>query len=253
MKFSVFVPEGVLGMMPVVFFLAGLTCTEETFMIKAAAFHYASKFGLVLVACDTSPRGTDVPDIQESWDFGQGAGFYLNATVDPWKKNYQMYSYLTQELPDLISKEFTVDINRMGIMGHSMGGHGALTIFLKNPMSYRSVSAFAPICAPMLCPWGQKAFSKYLGEDKEDWKQYDASELIKTLETPESLPVVLIDQGLSDQFLEEQLYPDQFEKNAKDSGLKLTLRRHADYDHSYYFISTYIEDHLAHHAKYLGL
>lgn len=252
MRFSVFVPPLALKQqVPVLYYLAGLTCNEETFMIKAGAQRAAAELGLMLVAPDTSPRGVSLPGDSDSWDFGVGAGFYLDATAEPWSKHYKMYSYVTRELPALIEANFPVDSARMGIFGHSMGGHGALTIALKNPDRYHSVSAFAPIAAPMQCPWGEKAFSRYLGADREGWKPYDATALVSGLKDAHRRPPILVDQGLSDQFLEQQLHPQLFEEACRKVNYPLTLRRHTGYDHGYYFISTYMEDHLRHHARML--
>ena len=253
MRFAVFTPQQALqANAPVVYYLAGLTCTEETFMIKAGAQRMAAQLGLVLVAPDTSPRDVPLPGDRDSWDFGVAAGFYLDATEEPWAKHYRMYSYVTQELPALIEANFPVDAERRGLMGHSMGGHGALTIALKNPERYRSVSAFAPIAAPMRCPWGEKAFTGYLGKDRERWRQYDASELVSQIRDAGTRPHILIDQGLADQFLASQLRPEIFEAACRSVGYPLTLRRHAGYDHGYYFISSFIDDHLIHHAKQLA-
>jgi S-formylglutathione hydrolase len=232
----------------VVFFLAGLTCTEETFMIKAGAQRYAADYGLMLVSMDTSPRQTGIPGETDNWDFGAGAGFYLDAAVEPWSKYYRMESYITQELREIIVENFPADKHRMGIFGHSMGGHGALTFALRHSEFFRSVSAFAPISAPMQCPWGQKAFQHYLGENQQHWRKHDATALI---EDGYRAPELFIDQGLSDQFLAEQLHPGQLEKICSGAGQKLTLRYHPNYDHSYYFISTFIEDHLQHHRAAL--
>jgi S-formylglutathione hydrolase len=252
MRFSVFVPkEGRTGRVPVLYYLAGLTCTEETFMIKAGAQRVAAELGLMLVAPDTSPRGLNLPGDTESWDFGVGAGFYVDATQEPWSKQYRMYTYVTQELRELIEAQFPADPARTGIFGHSMGGHGALTLGLRNPGIYKSISAFAPISAPKQVPWGQKAFNGYLGPDTGQWSQYDATEIVSGLEDAPRRPPLLIDQGLADQFLEKQLPQHLFEAAAKQVGYPLTLRRHAGYDHGYYFISTFMEDHLRHHAKFL--
>ncbi len=252
MQFSVFVPpQAAEGPVPVIFYLAGLTCTEETFMIKAGAQRLAAELGLMLVAPDTSPRGDGVPDDPDGgWDFGLGAGFYLNATASPWDRHYQMYDYVAAELPALVMSEFPADSHRQGITGHSMGGHGALTIGLKNPDTYRSISAFAPICSPINCPWGQKALPNYLGSDESAWRQYDATELVKSVV---ALPTskILIDQGLADQFLERELHPHLFEAACAERGVALELRRHAGYDHGYYFIATFADDHLRHHAAIL--
>ena len=252
MKFSVFTPpQAQSGRVPVLYYLAGLTCTEETFMIKAGAQRVAAELGIMLVAPDTSPRGVKLPGDSDNWDFGVGAGFYVDATVEPWSRHYRMYTYITQELRALIEAQFPADAARTGIFGHSMGGHGALTIALRNPDRYRSVSAFAPIAAPRQCPWGQKAFSGYLGPDRGQWANHDATELVAGVKDAARKPPILIDQGLSDQFLQTQLHPHLFEEAAKKVGYPLQLRRHEGYDHSYYFISTFMEDHLVHHARIL--
>lgn len=250
MKFSVFVPpNGPARPRPALYFLAGLTCTEETFMIKANALRRAAELGLVLVAPDTSPRGLGLPGEDDSWDFGTGAGFYLDAEAEPWRQNYRMYSYVTRELPALVEANFPVDAARRGIFGHSMGGHGALVIALRTPQAYRSASAFAPICNPVDVPWGEKAFGNYLGPDRSRWAEWDASELLKRgSRFPGSL---LVDQGLEDQFLATQLRPDSLEAAAASSGQELVLRRHGRYDHSYWFIQSFIEDHLKWHADRL--
>jgi len=254
MKFSVFTPpQADRGKVPVLYYLAGLTCTEETFMTKAGAQRRASELGLMLVAPDTSPRGVPLPGDSESYDFGVGAGFYVDATQQPWSKHYKMYSYVTQELPAIIDAHFPGDPARQGIFGHSMGGHGALTIGLKNPNNrYRSISAFAPIAAPKEVPWGIKAFTNYLGGDRDSWSRYDATELVKSLSGAEKRPAILIDQGLADQFLETQLHPHVFEEACRDVGQTLTLRRQPGYDHGYYFIQSFVDDHLRHHARTLG-
>lgn len=254
MRFAVFVPRASAGRkVPVLTWLAGLTCTEETFMIKAGAQRVAAELGLMLVAPDTSPRGEGVPDDPDgAYDFGLGAGFYLNATAEPWQRHYRMYDYVTRELPEVVFGEFPGDRARQGIFGHSMGGHGALTIGLRNPDRYRSISAFAPICHPMECPWGRKAFSHYLGDDREAWRQYDAVELLGSLSGSRPQTPLLVDQGLADQFLDEQLYPHRLEQVCRDNGVPLELRRHGGYDHGYYFISTFMEDHLRHHAAILA-
>lgn len=252
MRFSVFAPpQAERGPVPVLYYLAGLTCTEETFMIKAGAQHLAAELGLMLVAPDTSPRGVPLAGDSDAWDFGVGAGFYLDATQDPWSKHYRMYSYVTQELPALIAAGFPADTKRQGIFGHSMGGHGALTIGLRNRDRYRSISAFAPIVAPMQVPWGRKAFANYLGGDASTWRQYDATALMSEVQDAAQRPRILIDQGLADQFLANQLQPERFEEASARVGYPLTLRRHEGYDHGYYFISTFIEDHLRHHAEIL--
>jgi S-formylglutathione hydrolase len=253
MRFSVYLPPQALqpdAKVPALFYLAGLTCTEETFAIKAGAQRFAAQHGVALVAPDTSPRGAGVPNESASWDFGVGAGFYVDATQEPWARHYRMYSYVRDELRETVSNELPVDGSRLGIFGHSMGGHGALMLALRNPDIYRSVSAFAPIAAPTRCPWGEKAFSGYLGENRETWKEYDASELVGRA-SRKFAEGILVDQGLADQFLAEQLYPDVFEAACREAGQPLTLRRHAGYDHGYYFISTFIEDHIAHHALIL--
>ncbi len=253
MRFSVFVPpQGRSGRVPVLYYLAGLTCTEETFMIKAGAQRVAAELGLMLVAPDTSPRGLKLPGESDSWDFGTGAGFYLDATQAPWSAHYRMDTYVTQELRGVIESQFPADPARTGIFGHSMGGHGALTLFFRNPEVYKSVSAFAPIVAPSHCPWGQKAFTGYLGADRRAWRAYDATELVGEVRDAPRRPHILIDQGLSDQFLEQQLHPHRFEQACRKVGYPLTLRRHEGYDHSYYFIATFMADHLQHHAKALG-
>jgi len=253
MKFSVFTPpQAERGKVPVVYYLAGLTCTEETFMIKAGAQRRAAELGLMLVAPDTSPRGVPLPGDSDSWDFGVGAGFYLDATREPWSRHYNMYSYVTSELPALIDAHFPVDPRRQGIFGHSMGGHGALTIGLKNPGNrYRSISAFAPISAPKQVPWGQKAFTNYLGSDTTHWDAYDTTELLAKVQDASRKAPILVDQGLSDQFLDTQLQPQRLEEAARSVGYALTLRRQPGYDHGYYFISSFIDDHLRHHARIL--
>jgi S-formylglutathione hydrolase len=251
MRFSVYRPDREIQgeMVPVVTFLSGLTCTEENFTVKAGAQRVASELGLMVVAPDTSPRGQNLPGEDDAYDFGSGAGFYLDATQAPWSSAYRMYSYITRELPEVLAANFHCDMTRQGIMGHSMGGHGALTIHLKHPETYRSVSAFAPIVAPMQVPWGQKAFCGYLGEDQEAWRAYDACELVRR--NP-SDATILIDQGAADSFLAEQLRPELFEKACEDSGQKLELRMQPGYDHSYFFIASFIEDHLRHHAAVLA-
>ncbi|MGV2291833.1 S-formylglutathione hydrolase [Trinickia sp. YCB016] len=252
MRFSVYLPpQASHARVPALFYLAGLTCTEETFAIKAGAQRFASQHGVALISPDTSPRGAGVPGESASWDFGVGAGFYLDATQEPWSTHYRMYSYVVDELRETVLSELPLERDKLGIFGHSMGGHGALTIALRNPGVYRSVSAFAPIAAPMRCPWGEKALSGYLGANRETWRQYDASELVARADSAKFDAGILIDQGLADQFLAEQLNPDVFEAACRAAGQPLTLRRHAGYDHGYYFISTFIGDHVAHHAKVL--
>src|SRR5262245_23078354 len=254
MKFAVFTPpQAERGPVPVLYYLAGLTCTEETFMIKAGAQRRAAELGLMLVAPDTSPRGVPLPGDSETYDFGVGAGFYLDATQEPWSKHYRMYSYITQELPSIIDAQFPADPRRQGIFGHSMGGHGAISIGLKNPGGrYQSISAFAPISAPKQVPWGQKAFNGYLGPDRGQWDQYDSTELMQKVADASKRPPILIDQGLSDQFLENQLHPHKLEEAASSVGYALTLRKQPGYDHGYYFMSTFMDDHLRHHARILG-
>ncbi|MFT3774920.1 MAG: S-formylglutathione hydrolase [Minicystis sp.] len=249
MRFGVYVPPHEAGAkLPALYYLAGLTCTEETFAIKAGAQRLAAAHGLVLVTLDTSPRGLDLPGDAEHWDFGVGAGFYVDATEAPWATNYRMYSYVVDELPQVIEAHFPVS-DRRGIFGHSMGGHGALVIALRNPSRYRSVSAFAPISNPMEVPWGQKAFSRYLGADRAAWAAYDASARMRETPFPGE---ILVDQGLEDQFLARELHPESLEAAAAVSGQRLTLRRHAGYDHSYWFIQTFVADHLAWHAERLA-
>ncbi|AEE68867.1 esterase [Bordetella pertussis] len=252
MRFSVFVPpQAAHGPVPVLFYLAGLTCTEETFMIKAGAQRLAAQHGVMLVAPDTSPRGAGLPGEDEHWDFGVGAGFYLDATAEPWRSHYRMYSYVVDELHGIVTGELPGDAGRVGIFGHSMGGHGALVLALRNPDKFRSVSAFAPVVAPAQVPWGHKAFERYLGPDRQAWEAYDASALMRTLRQPYP-EGILVDQGLADGFLVEQLRPELFEAACRHAGQPLTLRRHKGYDHGYYFISTFIEDHIRFHVERLG-
>lgn len=250
MKVGIYLPPAAeKSKVPALTYLAGLTCSEETFLIKAGAQRVAAELGLILIAPDTSPRGTDFPGQADNWDFGVGAGFYVDATEAPWKAHWRMYSYVTRELPALIAAEFPVDTARRGIFGHSMGGHGALICGLKNPDLFRSVSAFAPISNPINCPWGQKAFSGYLGADKAAWAVHDSSELMKAKPHPGA---ILVDQGEADQFLARELHPEALEAAAKLSGQRLNLRRHAGYDHGYYFIQSFVADHLRHHAALLA-
>lgn len=252
MRFSVYQPpQAKHHPVPILFYLAGLTCSEETFMVKAAAQRFAAQAGIMLVAPDTSPRNTGIADATDNWDFGEGAGFYLDATQAPWNRHFKMDTYITQELRQLVLASFPGNADRIGVFGHSMGGHGALVLALRNPDIYHSVSAFSPVVAPTQCPWGQKAFKHYLGPEQTDWRQYDATELMQDRVTP--FPNgILIDQGLSDKFLQEQLLPDKFEAACAVAQQPLTLRRHAGYDHSYYFITSFIEDHLAFHQRTLG-
>ena len=252
MKFGVFRPPPARsGPVPVLFFLAGLTCNEETFAMKAGAQRLAAEHGLMLVTPDTSPRGSAIAEIagaDAAWDFGVGAGFYLDATEAPWNQHWRMGSYVSRELRTLVLQHFEARDDRVGIFGHSMGGHGALTLALNNPGLYQSVSALAPIAAPMQCPWGVKAFTVYLGEDRLAWARHDATELVKA---GARVPPLLIDQGLADKFLAEQLHPHLFEAACLAAGQPLTLRRHEGYDHGYYFIATLMGDHIAHHASHL--
>jgi S-formylglutathione hydrolase len=250
MRLAVYLPPAARReRVPVLYYLAGLTCTEETAIVKAGAQVHAARLGLALVMPDTSPRGAGIEGEDDDWDFGTGAGFYLDAAREPWSAHYNMYHYVTDELRALVESSFPVDNERTGIFGHSMGGHGALTIALKNPYHYASVSAFAPICAPMRCPWGVKAFTGYLGEDRDTWKAYDACELVAERAIDAE---ILVDQGQADPFLAEQLHPHLFEAACREAGQALTLRRHAGYDHSYYFIQTFVAAHLEHHASALG-
>jgi S-formylglutathione hydrolase len=248
MRFSVYLPPAAAtGPCPALFYLAGLTCTEETFMIKAGAQRKAAELGMILVAPDTSPRGAGVPGESDNWDLGLGAGFYCDATQAPWSQHYRMYSHIL-ELEALIRSNLPV--SKCSIMGHSMGGHGALVLGLRNPDRFVSVSALAPICAPSEVPWGEKAFTAYLGADRTAWSAYDASALMAQAKAP--FPDgILIDQGLADKFLVEQLHPEAFERACAEARQPLTLRRHAGYDHGYYFIATVIDDHLAFHHRAL--
>lgn len=249
MRFSVYLPpQAQTHPVPVLYFLSGLTCTEENFMVKAGAQRYAAEQGLMLVVPDTSPRQTGIPGEDDDWDLGSGAGFYVDATADPWNPYYQMYSYVTSELPALIAAHFPAQPDRQGICGHSMGGHGALVCGLRHPDRYRSISAFAPIANPSHCPWGQKAFGHYLGADRQAWSQYDATELVLTAHDDRP---ILIDQGTADPFLENQLMPDRFEQACIKAGRNLTLRMQTGYDHGYYFIASFIEDHIRYHAEVL--
>ena len=248
-KFGIYLPAQALAgqACPTLFYLAGLTCTEETFAIKAHAQRLASQLGLILVTPDTSPRGEQVAQ-GDHWDIGQGAGFYINAIQAPWAEHFQMESYVVEELYDLVIQQFAVQAERIGVFGHSMGGHGALTLALKYPEKFKSVSAFAPICAPSQCPWGEKAFSNYLGSDQAEWQKHDATALVQTKTA--HFADILIDQGLSDQFY-SQLNPALFQQACQAAGQPLTLREHAGYDHGYYFIQSFIDDHLQFHAVQL--
>ncbi|XP_063223790.1 S-formylglutathione hydrolase isoform X2 [Bacillus rossius redtenbacheri] len=255
MNFAVYLPpQAVEGKgkvkVPAIYWLSGLTCTEQNFIQKAGAQRYAAEHNVAIVGPDTSPRGLSIPGEDDSWDFGSGAGFYVDATQDPWKSNYRMYSYVTKELPEIIVANFPVQPGSQSITGHSMGGHGALVIALKNPGKYRSASAFCPISNPLKCPWGQKAFSGYLGPDQAAWSSWDATELVKNYSGPALN--ILVDQGTEDQFYKEsQLLPENLKDAAKKADVPLTLNLREGYDHSYFFVSTFIGDHIAHHAKFL--
>ncbi|MFN3506308.1 MAG: S-formylglutathione hydrolase [Allorhizobium sp.] len=250
MTFAVFVPpQAIAEKRPVLWYLSGLTCTHANVMEKGEYRRMAAELGLIIVCPDTSPRGNDVPDELTNWKMGKGAGMYLNATEKPWAEHYQMYSYITEELPALIAEQFRADMDRQGIFGHSMGGHGAMTIALKNPERFKSCSAFAPIVNPLTADWTQDAFEKYLGPDRAKWRAYDACALV---EDGARFPEFLIDQGKADSFLETGLAPWKFEEAVKGTDIGLTLRMHERYDHSYYFISTFMDDHLKWHAARLG-
>lgn len=250
MTFAVFVPpQATAEKRPVLWYLSGLTCSHANVMEKGEYRRMAAELGLIIVCPDVSPRGNDVPDELTNWKMGKGAGMYLNATEAPWAEHYQMYSYITEELPALIAEQFRADMSRQGIFGHSMGGHGAMTIALKNPDRFKSCSAFAPIVNPLSADWTQDAFEKYLGPDRTKWREYDACALV---EDGARFPEFLIDQGKADSFLETGLAPWLFEEAVKGTDIGLTLRMHERYDHSYYFISTFMEDHLKWHAKRLG-
>ncbi|WP_283248527.1 S-formylglutathione hydrolase [Luteibacter aegosomatis] len=251
MRFAVYLPpQAGQGPVPVLWYLAGLTCTAETFTTKAGAQRVAAELGIALVMPDTSPRDTGIAGATGDWEFGEGAGFYLDATQEPWAARFRMYSYLVDELPRRVADRFPLDMNRQGIFGHSMGGHGALTLALRNPHRFRSVSAFAPIVAPASVPWGRKAFSRYLGDDRKTWEAHDATALVKGGARFDG--TILIDQGEADGFLVDQLQPQRFEAACEEAEQKLELRVHPGYDHSYYFIQTFIEDHLRHHAAALA-
>jgi S-formylglutathione hydrolase len=250
MTFAVFVPpKAITEPCPVLWYLSGLTCTHANVMEKGEYRRMAAELDLIIVCPDTSPRGNDVPDELTNWQMGKGAGFYLDATEEPWAENYQMYTYITEELPALIGKQFRADMSRQGIFGHSMGGHGALTIALRNPDRFKSCSAFAPIVEPSTADWSAPAFEKYLGSDRAAWRKYDAGALVSD---GARFPEFLIDQGEADGFLENGLRPWLFEEAVKGTDIKLTLRLHERYDHSYYFISTFMDDHLKWHAERLG-
>lgn len=249
MRFSLFLPpQAETEKVPVLYYLSGLTCTEENFTVKAGAYRRAAEIGIAIAVCDTSPRGDDVAD-GDSYDLGKGAGFYIDATQEPWARHYQMETYVTRDFPAVIAENFpTIDTNNAGIFGHSMGGHGALTLFFRHRDLYKSASAFAPICSPTQCAWGDKIFPAYIGNDRKEWKQYDATLLAASAK---DIPEILIDQGLEDQFISTNLRPDLFEEAAKDHNIPLRMRYHPGYDHSYYFIQSFIDDHLDHHAKFL--
>ena len=252
MRFAVYrPPQSKRGPVPVLFLLAGLTATEETFMVKAGAQRLAAEYGLMLVTSDTSPRNTGIEGATQDWDIGEGAGFYLDATQAPWNRHFRMETYVVEELRELVVAHFPARADRVGILGHSMGGHGALTLALRHPEAYRSVSAFAPICAPTQCDWGKKALRNYLGPDHDRWIPHDASELMRRRRSP--FPAgILIDQGADDKFLEQQqLRPELFAAACVEAGQPLTLRQHAGHDHGYYFIATFIADHLAFHSANL--
>nr|CAI5822107.1 unnamed protein product [Callosobruchus analis] len=253
MKFGVYLPPQAEEnkKLPVVYWLSGLTCSEANFIEKAGAQRYAAEHGVIIVNPDTSPRGLNIPGDSESWDFGVGAGFYVNATQDPWKKNYRMYSYVTDELPAIVAKNFGIAEGKQSIMGHSMGGHGALICALKNPGMYKSVSAFAPICNPSQCPWGEKAFTGYLGpRESGDWANWDATELVQKYNGP---PLeLLIDQGLEDNFLKQnQLLPENLVKACKSAGVPVILKKRDGYNHSYFYIASFIGEHLKYHVDHL--
>jgi S-formylglutathione hydrolase len=249
MRFSLFLPpQSEQSAVPYMVFLSGLTCTEDNFTTKACAYKTAADLGMAILAPDTSPRREDVAD-DEAYDLGQGAGFYLDATQDPWAENFRMESYIIKELIPMVENAFPINAERKSICGHSMGGHGALTLYFKYPELFKSCSAFSPIVAPSQVPWGHKAFAAYLGDDQEQWTKHDACELVKTTSNAAANAEILIDQGLDDQFLEEQLKPELFEEACQAAGQKLTLRKHDGYDHSYFFIQSFIDDHLRWHHK----
>ena len=254
MRFSVFLPpQAEHGKVPALMYLAGLTCNEETFAVKAGAQRLAAQSGIALIAPDTSPRGANIPGEADSWDFGLAASFYLDATQAPWAKHYRMESWIAGELLALVAQQFPVDAGRIGIMGHSMGGHGALVLALRHPGVFKSLSAVAPIASPTRCPWGRKAFAGYLGGDQAQWAAHDASLLMAAMDEAPYPQGILVDQGLADKFLEEQLHPQLFEQACARAGQPLTLRRHAGYDHGYYFVQTVMADHVGHHAGALVL
>jgi S-formylglutathione hydrolase len=248
MRFGVFLPpQSATGRVPVLYWLSGLTCTEENFIVKAGAQRVAAELGLAIVVPDTSPRGLNIPGEAESYDFGLGAGFYVDATEAPWSQGYRMYSYVAKELPKVIGANFLIDSSRAGIFGHSMGGHGALTIALKNPDAFRSASAFAPICSPMRCPWGEKALAGYLGNDRSRWREYDATALLE--ERGWRGPPLRVDQGTQDPFLDTHLKPHLLSEACARRNVRIDLRIQDGYDHSYFFIASFIDDHLRFHAR----
>ena len=250
MRFAAFIPSAAEnGPVPVLFWLSGLTCTDENFIQKAGAQRYAEEHGIAIIAPDTSPRGDDVADASDgAYDLGLGAGFYVNANCEPWDRHYRMYDYVVDELPTLVAKVLPLDMRRQSVSGHSMGGHGALVIGLRNPGRYRSLSAFSPICAPSKCPWGEKVFSHYLGEDRSLWEEYDATKLVLKADIPQP---ILVDQGDADEFLEQQLKPELLSEACARSGYPLELRFQRGYDHSYYFIASFIGEHITFHASHL--
>tara|TARA_B100000929_G_scaffold142738_1_gene112886 strand:+ start:109 stop:957 length:849 start_codon:yes stop_codon:yes gene_type:complete len=254
MTFSLYLPPAAeTAKVPVVYWLSGLTCTDENFPNKAGAQEIAADLGIAIVAPDTSPRGDEVAN-DEAYDLGQGAGFYVNAKAAPWSRHYQMYDYVTHELPQVLAEGFgdQLDLAREAIAGHSMGGHGALVIGLRNPDRFAAISAFSAICAPSAVPWGEKAFSTYLGKDKQAWLDYDATALMHAANNPKALPPIRLEQGLADGFLDEQLAPEQLEAAAKQTGARFEVNRRKGYDHSYFFIASFIEDHLRFLARHLG-
>lgn len=253
MTFSIYLPpQAEKGPVPVLYWLSGLTCTDENFVTKAGAQRVAAQLGLAVVAPDTSPRGEKVPDDpEEAYDLGKGAGFYVNAKEEPWSQNYNMYDYVVTELPQTIESNFPVS-ERKSISGHSMGGHGALVTYLRNPEKYQSVSAFAPITHPSACPWGIKAFTHYLGNDRNKWKEYDACELVRSIARPFGARPIFVSQGTDDEFLESQLKPEMLKKACDDIGYPLTLKLEPGYDHSYFFINSFIEEHMVFHSEVLN-
>lgn len=254
MRFSLFLPPSDViekGNVPYIVFLSGLTCTEDNFTTKACAYKKAAELGLAILAPDTSPRGENVAD-DEAYDLGQGAGFYIDATQAPWAENFRMESYLIQELLPAAEQKFGLNGARKSITGHSMGGHGALTLYFKYPHMFASASAFSPIVAPSVVPWGQKAFGAYLGDDRAEWVKHDACALVRAANNAQANAQILVDQGLGDDFLSEQLKPELFEQACQDAGQDLKLRQHTGYDHSYFFIQSFIDDHLEHHKQFLG-